>query len=76
VDGEDQYDIIERLPDGSVVSRGRELGLYAALAKMSEMAWPSKNEFLAVHRPTQQVVGHANAAEKTSGAPLSPDPGS
>lgn len=61
-----EYDIFEHLPDGSVVLRGAESGLHDALAKMTELAWSSKNEFYAIHTPTREVVGHANAGEQTT----------
>jgi hypothetical protein len=64
------YEIFEKLPDRSVVSRGAECELQAALAKMTELAWSSKNEFLAIHIPTREVVGHANTTgEIAAGVP-------
>ena len=56
-----EYDIFEKLPDGSAVWRGFVSGLEPARAKLNELARHSRNEFFAIHTPTKDVVARMNA---------------
>ena len=54
------YDIFEKLPDGTVLWRVFVPGLQNALDKMQELSKLSPNEFFTYHSPTNETVGRAN----------------
>jgi len=62
-----EYDIFEKLPDGSPVWHVCVQGLENAIAKLKELAKESPHEYFAMHMPTEAVVGRVNAPES---APL------
>jgi hypothetical protein len=55
-----EYDLFEKLFDGSVVWRRFVRGLETARAKLGEFASRSKNEFFAIHTPTKDIVERVN----------------
>ena len=57
-----EYDLFERLPDGSPLWRGYASGLAELTAKLREIAANTQNECFAMHLPTMEVVGRANVA--------------
>jgi hypothetical protein len=59
-----EYDIFEKLPDGSVLWRAFVQGLEPARAKLGELASSSKNEFFAIHTPTKDIVVRVNVAQE------------
>jgi hypothetical protein len=59
-----EYDIFERLPDGSVVWRAFVQGLEPARSKLGALASSSKNEFFAIHTPTKDIVVRVNVSEQ------------
>jgi hypothetical protein len=54
------YDIFEKLPDGTVLWRVFVPGLQNALDKMQELSKLSANEFFTYHSPTKETVGRTN----------------
>jgi hypothetical protein len=54
------YDIFERLPDGSLMWRGRVAGLELAKGKLRDLASKSDNEFHALYSPTKEIVARVN----------------
>lgn len=55
------YDIFERLPDGSVMWRDFVNGLESARAKLDLLGGRSANEFIAIHMPTKEIAARINA---------------
>ncbi|MGB9244400.1 MAG: hypothetical protein WCC03_13680 [Candidatus Acidiferrales bacterium] len=55
------YDLFERLDDGSVIWRACVRGIENAIAKLKEMGGDSPNEHFAIHTPTKAVVARVNA---------------
>jgi hypothetical protein len=55
-----EYDIFEKLPDGTVLWRVFVPGLQDALDKMKELSKLSPNEFFIFHSPSQETIGRAN----------------
>jgi hypothetical protein len=58
-----EYDIFEKLPDGTVLWRDFIQGLEPARAKLDQLAKTSKNEFFAIHTPTKDVAARVNDTE-------------
>jgi hypothetical protein len=57
---ERQYDIFEKLPDGSVVWRTFIPGLDNALAELKKFSKLSPNEFFVFHTPTKETIARVN----------------
>jgi hypothetical protein len=55
-----EYDIFERLPDGTDLWRDFVVGLEQARRKLQELASQSKNEFYAIHTPTKEITARVN----------------
>jgi hypothetical protein len=60
---EREYELFERLPDGTVQWRGTTTGLEQARLKLEEFAQETKNEVFAMHLFSQQVVARVNAMD-------------
>lgn len=54
------YDIFEKLPDGTVLWRGLIHGRELACIKLNELGNHSKNELVAIHMPTKEIIARAN----------------
>jgi hypothetical protein len=61
-----EYDIFEKLPDGSILWRGFVSGIENAIAKLKEMGSLSPNEHFAFHTPTKSVVARINIPKSES----------
>jgi hypothetical protein len=59
-----EYDIFEKLSDGSVIWRDFVQGLEPARAKVGQLAKRSKNEFFAIHTPTKDIAVRVNVSEE------------
>jgi hypothetical protein len=57
-----EYDLFEKLADGSVIWRVCVRGIENAVAKLKELGSDSPNEHFAIHTPTKTVVARVNAA--------------
>jgi hypothetical protein len=55
-----EYDIFERLPDGTILWKDFVVGLEQTRNKLQELAALSKNEYYAIHTPTKEIVARAN----------------
>jgi hypothetical protein len=55
-----EYDIFEKLPDGSLLWRAFVKGLENATAKVKELGSLSSNEHFAMHTPTKEIVARVN----------------
>ena len=55
-----QYDIFERLPDGTDLWKDYVIGLEQARRKLQELAAVSKNEHYAIHTPTKEIAARVN----------------
>jgi hypothetical protein len=51
-----EYDLFERLPDGTSLWRTVVFGLENARTKLHTLAQYSTNEFYAIHIPTKDIV--------------------
>ena len=60
------YDIFEKLPGGDVLWRAFVSGLENARAELKLRAKSSKNEFFAIHTPTQEIVARVNSSQPAS----------
>jgi hypothetical protein len=58
-----EYDIFERLPDGTDLWREFVVGLEPSRRKLQELAAGSKNEFYAIHTPTKEIVARENVRQ-------------
>ena len=54
------YDIFEKLPDGSSVWREMVVGRENARLKVQRLAKLSSNEFFAIHTPTKEIIAREN----------------
>jgi hypothetical protein len=54
------YDIFEKLPDGSSVWREMVVGRENARLKVQSLAKLSSNEFFAIHTPTKDIIAREN----------------
>ena len=59
-----QYDIFERFPDGELLWRAVKVGREQSLRKLQELAARSRNEVLAMHVPTKEIIATLNAPLK------------
>jgi hypothetical protein len=59
-----EYDIFEKLSDGSVIWRDFVQGLETARAKVGQLAKRSKNGFFAIHTPTKDIAVRVNVSEE------------
>ena len=57
------YDIFERLPDGSPMWRKWVDRLEKARTELNLLASKSKHEFFALHTPTGEIVIRVNASD-------------
>lgn len=55
-----EYDIFERLPDGTDLWKDYVVGLEQARRKLQELAAQSKNEHYAIHTPTKDIAARVN----------------
>jgi pyrrolidone-carboxylate peptidase len=55
------FDLFERLPDGSPMWRGHVSDTADLDTKLGEIARRTKNECFALHLPTKQIVRRMNA---------------
>jgi hypothetical protein len=58
-----EYDIFERLPDGTDLWKDYVQGLEQARLKLQELAAQSKNEHYAIHTPTKEIAARVNIHE-------------
>jgi hypothetical protein len=58
-----EYDIFERLPDGTDLWKDYVHGLEQARRKLRELAAQSKNELYAIHTPTKEIAARVNIRE-------------
>jgi hypothetical protein len=61
-----EYDIFERLEDGSTLWRDAVNGLENALLKLEEVAKKTTNECFAMHLPTQEIIASAGGSKQSS----------
>ena len=61
-----EYDIFERLQDGSTLWRDAVHGLENALLKLEEIAKKTTNECFAMHLPTQEIIASAGRGKQSS----------
>jgi hypothetical protein len=57
-----EYDIFERLPDGTELWKAFVVGLEQAHRKLQELAALSKNEFYAIHTPTKEIASRVTGS--------------
>lgn len=57
-----EFDLFERLPDGSPMWRGHVSDIADIDAKLSEVARKTPNECFALHLPTKQIVRRMNGS--------------
>jgi hypothetical protein len=55
-----EYDIFEKLPDGTLMWRIVVTGQANALSTMKKLATGSQNEFQVMHLPTKAVIAVMN----------------
>jgi len=58
-----EYDIFERLPDGTHLWKDYVHGLEQAHRKLQELAAQSRNEHYAIHTPTKEIAARVNERE-------------
>ena len=58
-----EYDIFERLPDGTDLWKDYVVGLEEARRKLQELAAQSKNEHYAIHTPTKDIAARVNVRQ-------------
>ena len=61
-----EYDIFERLEDGSALWRDTVQGRDKALLKLEEVARKTRNECFAMHLPTQEIIASANSRKQSA----------
>jgi hypothetical protein len=54
------YDLFEKMPDGSLIWRDFVQGLDKARIKLAHLSTLSPNEFYAMHMPTKEIVARVN----------------
>ena len=57
---EREYDLFEQFPDGSQTWRGQVRGILELRGRLADLSQSTKNECLAMHLPTQEVVARMN----------------
>jgi hypothetical protein len=55
-----EFDIFEKLPDGTIVWREVVSGLEPAVLRMKALASVSTNEFILLYSPSNKIVDRAN----------------
>lgn len=65
------YDLFEKLSDGSIVWRAVLSGYENAMAKLRELAAPSSNEFLLMDMPASTEIASMNGPARWPSAPES-----
>jgi hypothetical protein len=58
-----EYDIFEKLPDGSMLWRTMVKGFENAVAGLAKLGNLSPNEHFAIHTPSNMVVARVNEPE-------------
>jgi len=58
-----EYDIFERLPDGTDLWKDYVHGLEQARRKLQEFAAQSNNEHYAIHTPTKEIAARVNVKQ-------------
>jgi hypothetical protein len=58
-----EYDIFERLPDGTDLWKDYVHGLEQAHRRLQELAAQSKNEHYAIHTPTKEIAARVNVRQ-------------
>lgn len=66
-----EYDLFERLPDGTPVWRDSASGLRQCRDKLAEIARNTRNECFAIHLPTKEIVARLNVPEPPMGNTMS-----
>jgi hypothetical protein len=61
-----EFDLFEKLPDGSVLWKAMVPGLENALNRLKSLGSISPNEHFAIHTPTKTVVARVNAPTSSS----------
>lgn len=71
-----QYDLFEKLPDGSLDFRSTIAGLESAIAALKDLSAHTDNECALIHLPTRTVIAVMHGSESSSrdsAQPASPD---
>jgi hypothetical protein len=55
-----EYDLFEKLPNGSPRWHAHVLGLETARRRLAEIAKDTRNECFAIHLPTKEIVLRVN----------------
>jgi hypothetical protein len=55
-----EYDIFEKLPDGSVMWCAFVRGVENAARRLTELGAASPNEHFAIHTPSREIVARVN----------------
>ncbi|MGB8523121.1 MAG: hypothetical protein WCD43_09155 [Candidatus Acidiferrales bacterium] len=58
-----EYDIFERLPDGTDLWKDYVQGLEQARRRLQELATQSENELYAIHTPTKEIAARVNVRQ-------------
>jgi hypothetical protein len=58
-----EYDLFEKLPDGSILWRTVIIGLENAIARLKKLGSLSPNEHFAIHTPSNTVIARVNEPE-------------
>ena len=66
-----EYDLFEKLADGTPVWRGSASGLRQCSDKLAEIARNTRNECFAIHLPTKEIVARLNVPEPPMGSAIS-----
>lgn len=62
-----EFDLFEKLPDGSVLWKAVVPGFENALIRLQSLGSISSNEHFAIHTPTKTVVARVNVPTSSSG---------
>jgi len=60
-----EYDLFEKMPDGSVEWKDFVQGLENARLRLARLSERSSNEFFAIHIPTKQIVARVSDRRKS-----------
>jgi hypothetical protein len=63
-----EYELFEKLPDGSPIWRGNVTGLANVSAQLAEIAKETENECFAMYLPTKEIVLGLNVSTNDSSA--------
>jgi hypothetical protein len=58
-----EYDLFEKLPDGSILWRTVIIGLENTIAGLKKLGSLSPNEHFAIHTPSNTVIARVNEPE-------------